>query len=253
MTIAQLFAKPPGSRILLNCPKDDLEEIICGINASIPDGFPERTVLNSCPMVSMEITGDEDPNSFRDLAALCGRLIAAAGRKSHFCGLVLLNISGLLKHPEDRHRLKALGEVMAIRDGLASKCVTVFYGVSTENECLTAADCLDFDGRLDVEQVRSRHWHASLRVMLGKAGMTCATDEAARLLKAALREVEGDKGFDAVRFLHSCGAGNDIITEDSLRSALEDPYSYMNRFNRTRTGKPDRCPGSRRIGFGSVE
>lgn len=251
MMIQQIFKKNQGTRILLHCATaDDTEEIIGSICSSIPDSFRERTRLNACTVLSMDIISDDHPNGFRDLAALCNRLVISAGKRSHFAGLLLLNISGLLKKKEDLNRLKALGEVLSVKGGLASQCITVFYGADSEKEYLVAADCLDFDGKLLVEHVENPHHGVSIQAMLKEADMSISSDQAVLLLQSTIAEMREENKFDTNRFFRSCAAQEGIITENSIQAALDDPYSYINRFKKMKTIlSKEREDSSRRIGF----
>ena len=251
MMIRQIFTKNPGTRILLHCSTEDAtEEIISGICSSIPDSFREKAHLNSCSVLSMEISGDDHPNGFRDLAVLCNRLVISAGKRSHFAGLLLLNISSLLKKKEDQNRLKALGEVLSVKGGLASQCITIFYGAGTEKEYLVAADCLDFDGNLMVEHVESPRLEVSVQAMLKEADMTISSDQAVLLLQSAITEMQEEIKFDTNRFFRSCTAQEGIITENSIQTALDDPYSYINRFKKMKEIlSKEKEKSGRRIGF----
>lgn len=252
MMMKQIFTKNPGTRILLHCATaDDTEEIISSICSSIPDTFREKTRLNTCAVLSMDIIGDDNPNGFRDLAVLCNRLVISAGRRSHFAGLLLLNISSLLKKKEDQNRLKALGEVLSVKGGLASQCITVFYGADTEKEYLVAADCLDFDGDLMVEHVENPRRGVSIQAMLKEADMSISSDQAVLLLQSTIAEVQNEGKFDTNRFFRSCAAQEGIIiTENSIQAALDDPYSYINRFKKMKTIlSKEKEDSGRRIGF----
>ena len=143
MNIAEIYKAAPGSRFLAVCSQRAQEEMVDTLCSAMPEEFREKTLLNAGPIVSMDIAPDDHPNRFSDLLGLCGKLIVSAGRRSHFEGLLLLNVSGLTASA-DRTRLKALGEVLALKDGLASKCVTLIYGPEKERDALPCADDLDF-------------------------------------------------------------------------------------------------------------
>jgi len=164
--------------------------------------------------------------------------------------LLLLNISSLLKKKEDQSRLKALGEVLSVKGGLASQCITVFYGADTEKEYLVAADCLDFDGGLIVEHVENPRRGVSVQTMLKEANMSISSDQAVLLLQSAITEIQEESKFDTNRFFRSCATQDGIITEDSIQAVLDDPYSYINRFKKMREIlSKEKEEEGRRIGF----
>ena len=216
-----------------------------------PPASPVRYMmpLNACAVTSMEIIGGTSPNSFPDLAALCGKLIQAAGRRSHFEGLLMLNISSLLNRAADEDRLRALGEVLAMENGLASRCLTVLYGPVNEKELLMAADCLDCRGRLRVAEFQMDPSRETLRQLLAQASLACAPG-AEQALEAALADMREAPRFSPLRFLQSCAAGDGTITEVSLRAVLNDPYSYYGRQKKTQELRAqDGGFSERRIGF----
>ena len=117
-----------------------------------------------------------------------------------------------------------MGEVLALEDGLASQCVTVLYGPTDEKELITAAECLDFDGKLVVAHFENDAHTADLRTLLETAGMSCSTENAARLLQKTLDEMRDVKGFDFRCFFHSCAEWEGLITEKSIHASLDDPF-----------------------------
>ena len=248
MKAKQIYQTESGAVTLLYCDFDRMEEMVSRVRAEIPAALRERAALNAGPVVSMELYGDDQPNSFRGLAALAGRLIVAAGRRSRFEGLLLLNIENLLVRRQDLDRLLALGEFLFLKDGLASRCSTVLYGPTEEFQVLMAADHLDFDGRLRVARYESLGERASLKALLETAHISCASRGAARLLQAKLDELQGEEGFDPLRFVRACARGGDAITEADARAVLDDPFSYANRLTRARAIL-EAQPARRRIGF----
>ena len=150
MNIADIYAHTPGSRFLTSCPYKAPEALLDYIYSSMPAAFKVRTALNSSSVTSMDISPDENPNRFSDLLGLCAKLVSAAGKRSHFEGLLIINISALSPTPDNTIRLKALGELLSMKDGLASQCITLLYGPEKERELLVCADYLDFDGKLKV-------------------------------------------------------------------------------------------------------
>lgn len=253
MNAAGIFECPPGSRILLRRGSESTETMVSDICASVPDRLKNAAKTNAGAVVSMEMTGEESPNSFRDLAALISRLIAAAGRKSRFEGLLLLNIS-LLLFEENIPRLKALGEVLSLKDGLASRCVTVFFGADRDREFMAAAECLDFDGSLRAERFESRRRDKPLPALILEAGLEYGGDEAAGLLGGIISEMREDRGFSSLRLLRSCATPEGLITDKSVRSALDNPYSYINRRRRMKdSGSGDAGVLRRTLGFASTD
>ncbi|MBQ6173343.1 MAG: hypothetical protein IJK28_01830 [Clostridia bacterium] len=251
MKTAEIFAAEPGTVILLVGEEEDLHETALGIAEALPASCRERAALNRSPMVSLEMIGERDPNSFHDLAMLCSRLITAAGRRSHFEGLLLLRISDLTEGGGDSDRLRALGEVLAAEDGPASQCVTVLWGPTEEAEVLRAADSLDFDGRLRIERCEPSGRGELLEDLLAGARLTCASEAAEDLLRRTLDGMRGERRFDPRRFLRSCAAAG-LITEESIRAALDAPLSYINRLKKGETaGERTARSAPRRIGFGS--
>ena len=253
MKAAQIFDVTPGTRILLYCEEGRVRDLTHGIYTSIPDTFRERTSLNSCSIISMDMCGDEAPNSFHDLAALCSRLVISAGKRSHFEGLLMLNISNLIGTPEDVDRLKALGELLSLCDGLASECITLFYGPTDEKEVLIAANNLDFDGRLRVESFEGTSHEETLHAMLAQAHMCCRDEHAIGLLQSTIEEMQGVCRFDPLHFLQSCAARDGAITDDSVQASLIDPFSYVNRLKKTMAILLSKKASDRRIGFQSHE
>ena len=249
MKAEQIFQARPGSVILLYGEKDSPAELAKRVCASMPEAFRGWAALNAGAVVSMELIGDDSPNSFRDLGALCARLITAAGRRSHFEGLLLLDTASLIQS-RDADRLRALGEILAMPDGLASRCVTALTGPAKEDEVLFAADCLDFDGRLRVARLEPDEDQLQLAAVLNKARVGCASAEAAQMLQDALDSMRGEARFDPLNFIRSCAASQRVITVEMIRAVLDDPFSYLNRLSRQKApqGRAQN-PAARRIGF----
>ena len=246
MKTIQIFEKGPGTAILLMCEADNLDEMVRSIRSSVPESLKEKASQNMGTVLSLELTGEEDPNSFHDLLVLCSRLIVASGRRSHYEGLLLLNVSSLIAEKTNADRLKALGEFLAMKDGLASQCVTVLYGPTDEKELITAAECLDFDGKLSVSRFEIDTHTANLKTLLEVAGMSCSTEKAAQLLKKTLDEMRDEKGFDYRCYFQSCAEWEGLITEKSIRASLDDPFSYVNRLKKKKALMKSSV---RRIGF----
>lgn len=247
MNFKEIYTSAPGSRLLLFCGQAMQERMAESICLAMPPAFGQRAALNASSITAMDIAPDSSPNSFGDLASLCARLIAAAGRRSHYEGLLLLNIGALLRPAQDTIRLKALGELLAMKEGLASECVTVLYGPCREGEALACADALDFDGRLRIsryEQTRA----LSLPDLLERAALRCDTSETERLLESTLQEMADFENFNANRFVMACRDDPGLITLRSVRRTLGDPYSYINRVRKGIGGR-DCEGGSRRMGF----
>lgn len=252
MQANQIFNAAPGTIILLYGEKHNIKELTHSIQSSMPDDFKARTSLNSCSIVSMDMCGDEKPNSFHDLAVLCSRLVISAGRRSHFEGLLMLNISDLITRPEDADRLKALGEILSLKNGLASKCITLLYGPTKEKEILIAAENLDFDGKLRVRRFEGTSQEDSLQALLAHTHMSCTDKRAMRLLQSTIDEMQEQRQFDPLRFFQSCEAQEGIITKDSVWAALNDPYSYINRMKKAMPlSQRDEKNTVHRIGFQS--
>lgn len=251
MKASEVFKAAPGSVTLLYCEDEHLEEMVTSIRSSVPEHIKERASLNANTMISMEMSPEETPNGFHDLAVLCSRLITAAGKRSHFEGVLLLNVASLLQRPEDFDRLRALGEVLAIEDGLASECTTLIYGPTDEREVLIAADALDFDSRLKVEQFETAAHQNSLEELLHGACLTPTSETTMTLLQNTLNEMRDERRFAPLRFVRSCSQNRGMITEDSVKTVLDDPFSYVNRLKKTRELIEQRKKEltDRRIGF----
>lgn len=250
MKTTQIFEKGPGTAILLMCEAEHLDDMVRSIRSSVPENLKEKASQNMGTVLSLELTGEEEQNSFHDLLVLCSRLIVASGRRSHYEGLLLLNVSSLIAEKKNVDRLKALGEFLALKDGLASQCVTVLYGPTDENELVTAAECLDFDGKLSVARFEKDTQTADLKTLLDTAGMSCSTENAARLLQKTLDEMRDVKGFDFRCFFHSCAEWEGMITEKSIHASLNDPFSYVNRLKKKKALLAQAEKSSvRRIGF----
>ncbi len=248
MNASEIYNLPMGSRALLLTLEENREEAISALCAAMPDEFRRRADLNENTLVTMDMTPDNEPDHFRDLGALCGRLVTAAGRRSHFEGLLLLNISALMDMKENTCRLKALGELLAMPDGLASRCTTVLYGPGDDREMLLCADFLDADGCLVAAELEKSSVEFNLDEMLQQEKMICQSGAVKERLQAMLARMAGYKDFAPVKFLRSCRSGN-LITNESLDKAEKDPLSYMNRICR-RAEMGVSVDNGRRIGFG---
>lgn len=235
-----------GTRHLVLCAKEDQETMLDELCAAAETGLRERTRLNACAIASMDMSSPgEGANEFSDLSRLCGKLVISAGRRSHFAGLLLLNVSSLLERPEDALRLKALGEMLALRGGLASQCVTVLYGPEDEDALFSCADLLDFDGQLRVGAYESHRQHAGIAEILRRASARCDTPETQTRLEAMLSDMAKEANFNPDKLVHNC-SHDGVITGATLSAQLDDPYSYVNRFKRA--AKPHAAV-TRRIGF----
>lgn len=247
LNIADIYAHAPGSRFLASCPSKAQEDMLDYIYASMPATFKARTALNSSSVTSMDIAPDETPNRFSDLLGLCTKLVSAAGKRSHFEGLLIINISALSPTPDNTIRLKALGELLSMKDGLASQCITLLYGPEKECELLVCADHLDFDGKLKVvcyEQANK----LSLSDLLTKSKLRCASPEVERLLESTLADMSSYEDFNAEKFVRFCGNARGIITESSVSEMMNDPYSYIGRIRKTANLRIEE-PAKRKIGF----
>ena len=229
MKATDIFRAAPGDVVLLCCDEERVEDMVFTLQNTLPQPIRDRAALNASPVLAMELCRDEAPDSFRDLAAMCGKLILAAGRRSHFEGLLLLDVSSLLGEPFDPDPLRALGEVLAMEGGLASRCVTVLYGPTREGELLLLADLLDFDGRLRADWFEAPDRVVSLKTQLQSAGLSYSSPKAAKLLETVLTDMQNAPRFSPLRFLQSCAGPDKAITEKSARAAIDDPYSYLNR------------------------
>ncbi|MBQ2955093.1 MAG: hypothetical protein IJE08_01385 [Clostridia bacterium] len=247
MNIADIYKAAPGSRFLAVCSQKAQEEMVDTLCSAMPDEFREKTLLNTGPIVSMDVAADDHPNRFSDLLGLCGKLVISAGRRSHFEGLLLLNVSGLTASA-DRMRLKALGEVLALKDGLASKCVTLIYGPEKEREILQCADDLDFDGRLKVISFE-RSAEPELNELLEKHRLRCGSVRARKRIQSVLQEMAEHDGFSAGKFIRICGNDEGVITAETVSAILDDPYSYVNRIRKAAKLRGD--SSARKIGFQS--
>jgi len=230
MTINDIYTLSPGSRVLALCPEKAREALVENLCASMPRSFKTGTELNEFSVVSMDITLSIHPidaNSFKDLNTLCEKLIIAAGRRSHFRGLLLLDLSGFAGNYSANTRLKALGELLAMPDGLASECVTFIYGPKREEDLLNCADCLDFDGRLAIIDC-SVPGKRGLDELLADAGFTCDND-ARQLLEDTISQMADCAEFSASKFLRSCGNSEGVITAARIDELKNDPWSYINR------------------------
>ena len=240
MKAEQIFGLAPGTVTLLWCAGLSREDAIYSIVSAMPEAFKRRTELNECSCVQMTVTGESDPNSFRSLSSLYAKLIRAAGTQSHYAGLLLLDIAGLTEHGTDRDRLRALGELLTVEDGPASRCVTLLLGPEKENDMLLAADLLDFDGRLEVTEYEDASRRPQLRELMRSSGLRCDGAESEKLTSRALKELAEVRRFDPVRFLRSCAGPEGVITAGSVRDALTEPFSYVNRLKRMNAIGPER-------------
>lgn len=247
MSITDIYAYAPGTRLLVSCPSKSQEDMLDTIYSSMPSTFKDRTCLNSSSITSMDISPDENPNRFGDLLGLCAKLISAAGKRSHFEGLLIVNIAALVATPGNTVRLKALGELLAMKDGLASKCITLLYGPEKEAELLTCADCLDFDGRLKVFCYEQSN-KLPLSDLLAKSKLRCASAEIERLLESTLTDMASYEDFNAGKFVRICSNERGTITEGAVRNMLNDPYSYVNRIRKAANLRSEETP-KRKIGF----
>lgn len=251
MKPAEIYMLAPGSRVLISCSVRAQEMMIENLCSSMPDDFEIAARLNTCSVAFMDIAADRRTNGFGDLHELCRKLISVAGRRSHFRGLLFLNIAGLKPTDDNRMRLKALGEMLALRDGLASECVTVLYGPDNERDLLLTANLLDFDGRLNVT-VFEPHRAAGIYEMLMECGLRTENSRARAALEAALKEVECCADFDAVKFLRSCADDGGIITAKRIRELLDEPYSYINRVRKAVSAAPE-TRACKTVGFSMNE
>ncbi|MBQ7851064.1 MAG: hypothetical protein IJ343_15165 [Clostridia bacterium] len=247
MRITDVYTGAPGSRFLISCPVKAQEDMVTALCAAMPEEFRRRTRLNVSPIASMDLAPDDSPSRFNDLLGLCGKLITSAGQRSHFEGLLLLNVSALAETGKDSMRLRALGEMLATPDGLASRCITVIYGPHREKELLACADDLDFDGRLKVLPYEQPA-RETLSALLEQAGLSFADAAAEKLMKKTLKELGDAEGFSAGKLVRICGNGHGLITAQTIRDLLDDPYSYINRA-RKNAGHGSVKTSSPRIGF----
>lgn len=247
MQITDIYSCAPGSRFLVSCPEKAQEDMVSALCAAMPEDFRRRARLNVSPIASMDMAPDENPNRFSDLLGLCGKLVTSAGQRSHFEGLLLLGVGALAETGRDGMRLKALGELLAMPDGLASRCITVLYGPHRERQLLACADALDFDGRLKVIAYEPPA-RETLDELLQKADVRCADRDTQKRLEKLLREMADTEGFSAGKLVRICADAQGLITAGTLTDMLEDPYSYVNRIRKSAQLRRDRT-GSHRIGF----
>ncbi|MBQ8150343.1 MAG: hypothetical protein IJ041_07475 [Clostridia bacterium] len=248
MNVNEIYQLPMGSRVLLLVSEGSREEMIGALCAAMPEAFRRRADLNENTLVTMDMTPDSEQARFSDLSALCSRLVTAAGRRSHFEGLLLLNISELMDLKENTGRLKALGELLAMPDGLASRCTTVLYGPRDDREMLLCADLLDADGCLVAAELKKSCMNLTLDEMLQQEKMICQDRTVKERLLLVMAQMNEYKDFVPVKFLRSCRSGN-LITRESLDRVEQDPLSYMNRICR-RAEMGASVDTGRRIGFG---
>lgn len=249
MNITDIYSCPRGSRFLISCPSKVRENMVDFVCHSMPADFKAATALNSCCIASIEIVPDEMPNRFNDLLGLCAKLISTAGRRSHFEGLLIVNISALSYAftSDNIVRLKALGELLAMKDGLASRCITLLYGPEKEYDVLSCADHLDFDGKLKVicyEQPNK----LSLSELLAESKLSCASPSVEGMLKSTLTDMASCDGFNASKFIRLCGNDTGLITKDAISDMLNDPYSYINRAKKGAHLSIEESP-KRKVGF----
>lgn len=236
----------PGSRYLALCVREHQEAMLDELCTGAETDLREQTRLNACSFASMDLSSSgEDANEFSDLSRLCGKLVVCAGRRSHFMGLLLLNIGSLLNGPDDAFRLKALGEMLTLRHGLASKCVTVLYGPTDEDELFSCADWLDFDGQLRVGAYDIRRDRVHAAEILRRTATRCDTPETEKRLQTVLSDMAEVASFCPDKLVRNCSL-NGMITSASLSAQFSDPYSYLGRFMRAAKPHADR---ERKIGF----
>lgn len=246
MNYLDMIRSLPGSRFLVLCSEADQEGMVDEMCTTAEAYFEERARLNACSIASMDMSSHgEGSNEFSDLARLCGKLVVCAGRRSHFEGLLLLNVSSLLDDTDNALRLKALGEMLSLRQGLASRCITMLYGPADEEELLSCADLLDFDGRLRVGAYESKRDHIDIKELMIRASLQCDTSETSRRLQTLLSDMAKERNCNLDKLVRNCSLGG-TITDASISAQLDDPYSYVNRFKRN--AKP-RGTKERRIGF----
>ncbi|MGN1019217.1 MAG: hypothetical protein ACI4O7_02485 [Aristaeellaceae bacterium] len=247
MTATDISTAAPGSRFLIACDAQELEGMVETICEAASTALKAKAALNACVVTSMDMTPDDSPNRFSDLVSLCGKLVAAAGHRSHFEGLLLLNIAPLISFPDNTIRLKALGEWLCIPKGLASRCITLLYGPANERDLLACADLLDFDGKLRVGHYDLPVRHLLLSELLASSALQCATPEAEQLLENAINDMKPYQNFSPCKFLKTCGNTFGFITARAISDALQDPFSYINRIRKA-SDRADQTSG-RRIGF----
>lgn len=248
MKIETIVNANRGARFLMLCNPHSRDEILEGISGALPPSLKDRTELNTCSTIMMDMNGDAQPNAFSDLSALCAKLIISAGRRSHFEGLLTLDITGLKDTQRNAARLRALGELLALKKGLASQCVTLIHLSASEEELFNCAACLDFDGKLRVGCYEECAMNITLDELLMKTNMRCDTRETKELLNNALRKTANSKCFSLSKCLGALGEYGGIITRRSVQALLDDKYSYLNRFLRDNTHLIDGA-SARRIGF----
>lgn len=246
MKTNEIINARPGTRFLLSCEPQDCESLVETIIKEIAPVIKRKTLLNSSAIATMDMLSDERPNSFSDLHGLVAKLILSAGRRSHFEGLFLLNITGLVDVTQNAPRLKALGELLAVSNGLASRCITVMYGPADDRELIDCSALLDFDGKLRVGAFEGTTGNRDLRWLLSEIGARCETPEAERLLGDALNRAAGNKSFLPGKMIRALDDGTGVIRTQSIRQMLDDSYSYLNRTIRATAVTEDR---EKRIGF----
>ena len=238
----ELFSLAPGSRVLLACKAEKREEMLTDITSSIPQTIRDRAALNTAPVLVMDMNIDpRSPDSFEDLIRLCSRLVTAAGRRSRFEGLLILNIAGL--RPEGNGMcLRALGEFLAQPKGLSSRCVTMVCGPEDEKELVEYAGLLDFDGRLRVD-FHENSINPSLGEIIEQMQLRCEDTDAEQMLKSMAGGLQKCDGFHVRKFLGACSDLNGNITAETIQNAAADPYSYVNRIKGERKKETGRVIG----------
>lgn len=247
MKARDIAASKPGSAFLLCIPKGEQSSVIERVCSEV---IPLMHTSGRCraAITAMELTGDKEPNTFSDLFALCRKLITVSGLSSHFDGLLLLNIADLTGE-KDAERLRALGELLDMKDGLFSRCRTVIYGPDDQAEVMRCAELLDFSGRLQAGGFECETRSVGLEQQLKAAGVTCESRQVKDMIKKRLREMSGIKGFDAVKYLRSAADMQCRITAASLQAMEDNIYSYHNRL--LSTERTREAGKHRRMGFGA--
>ncbi len=252
MTINELFDRPQGSVILLLCAEHEQNTLVNALLDKAKQRFQSSRSLNSCAAVSMQLRCGSVWENFDALSALYANLHLSAGYRSHFEGLTLLDIGELCQGPEKRERLGALGEMLLMPDGIASRSRSVLYMDGDEGALLEAAEYLDFNGRLCVSLYEPAKDTGALDALLAQAQARCEGREAASLMRQTLIQLDGLQGFRPESFLNSLCPQGGLIRLPALQGALNDPLSYVNRVKRQNALRPAQTPCSARtIGFQS--
>lgn len=231
MTVSDILHGAPGSRTFVICGRKEQESMVEAVCVAVPDSLREKAALNFCCITLMDMASDKQPNRFSDLQNLCVKLIYAAGKRSHFEGILFLNVSAPAKAKDRGMRMKALGELLAMKEGLASRCTTILYGPSEERSMILCTEQLDFDRTLRVGRYEPVP-HPSLDEVLNQASLRCESSEAEAMLSSAINCMAQCSGFRAERFVLACSDGQGVITERAVSEALQDPYPYINRIKK---------------------